>query len=357
MRFLTTSLTLLLISFLSGQQCLAQRTPDIVHTQSDVLSDVPSKVDPSARYLFYLHGRIVEQSRRPTHPQNGIYEYDQILDTFKQKGLIVISEQRKKDTDIATYGKKVAGQIKQLLAAGVKPDHITVVGASQGSWMAMIASTHLKNRKVNFVIIAGCAADEGFLNMVNLHGNVLSIYERSDLAGSCKKYQADATGLGEYKEVELNTGLRHGFIYRPIKEWIEPTVAWSQKNALNEAERAVREIEGAYSAAVMQQDVAALGRILADDFVATSSRGEIRDKAKEIDDIKPSPDYKMEGFNLDDINVRLFGDTAIVTGRSTLKVAFRGQSSTSVFRYTRVYVKRNGRWQAVAQQLTRLPQQ
>lgn len=112
-----------------------------------------------------------------------------------------------------------------------------------------------------------------------------------------------------------------------------------------------------YRDAIMQQDVAAVSRILADDFIATSSRGEIRDRAKEIDDIKPLPDYKMEAFNLDDSKVRIFVDTAIVTGRSTLQVAFRGQSSTSVFRHTRVYVKRNGRWQAVAQQLTRMPQQ
>ena len=129
------------------------------------------------------------------------------------------------------------------------------------------------------------------------------------------------------------------------------------RNASGEAEQAVRDLEHKYSDAVMRQDVAAIGNLLADDFVATSSRGEIRDKAKEIDDIKPSPDFKMEGFSLDDIEVRLFGDTAVVTGRSTLRVAFRGQSSTSAFRYTRVYVKRHGRWQVVAQQLTRLPQQ
>jgi ketosteroid isomerase-like protein len=244
-----------------------------------------------------------------------------------------------------------------LLEAGVPPEHIAVVGASQGSWMTMLASTYLENRKVNFVIIAACSADEGFLDLVNLQGNVLSIYERSDLAGSCQKYRTDATGLGEYKEVELNTGLKHGFIYRPMKEWIEPAVAWAQRNTLDEAEQAVRKIEGMYRDAVMQQDVAGVGRILADDFVATSSRGEIRDKAKEIDDIRPSPDYKMEGFGLDDMNVRIFGDTAIVTGRSVLQVAFKGQSSTSVFRYTRVYVKRDGRWHAVAQQLTRMPQQ
>lgn len=126
-------------------------------------------------------------------------------------------------------------------------------------------------------------------------------------------------------------------------------------NSAGDAEQAVRDLERRYRDAVMRQDATALGRILADDFIATSSRGEVRDKAKEIADIGPSPDFKMEGFTLDDVSVRLFRDTAVVTGRSTLRAAFKGQSGTSIFRYTRVYVKRGGRWQAVAQQLTRVP--
>jgi len=123
------------------------------------------------------------------------------------------------------------------------------------------------------------------------------------------------------------------------------------------AEQTVRDLEQKYRDAVMRQDVAAVSNLLADDFVATSSRGEIRDKAREVDDIRPTPDFKMEAFDLDDINVRVFGGTAVVTGRSRLQVAFKGKSNIGLFRYTRVYVKRNGGWQVVAQQLTRLPQQ
>lgn len=48
--------------------------------------------------------------------------------------------------------------------------------------------------------------------------------------------------------------------------------------------------------------------------------------------------------------------TAVVTGRSVLKVRYQNQGSSSVFRYTRIYVKRQGRWQAIAQQLTHVPQ-
>ena len=60
--------------------------------------DVPQQIDPQAHYLFYLHGRIVEEGRRPTSPQFGVYEYDKILETFRARGFVVISEQRPKGT-------------------------------------------------------------------------------------------------------------------------------------------------------------------------------------------------------------------------------------------------------------------
>lgn len=195
-----------------------------------VLNDVPEKIDAKARYLFYLHGYIVESgNRRPVSPKFGVYEYEEILESLRRGGFIVISEARKKDPEIEPYASKVAGQVRRLLKAGVPPKNITVVGASQGSWIAMLASTYLENRGVGFVFIAACSVDEGFLKVVNLHGDVLSIYEKSDLAQSCQKYRADATGIGRWKEVEVNTGLKHGFLYRPMSEWVGPTIGWAKR--------------------------------------------------------------------------------------------------------------------------------
>ena len=145
MSFFTKSFVLLVMSFFCVSQCTAQRKIDVVQKQGEILSDVPQKVNAKARYLFYLRGNIVEQDRRPTHQQYGAYEYNQILDTFKQNSFVVISEQRKKETDIEQYSKKVAAQFQQLLDVKVPAKHITVVGASQGSWITMLASTYLKN--------------------------------------------------------------------------------------------------------------------------------------------------------------------------------------------------------------------
>ena len=93
----------------------------------------------------------------------------------------------------------------------------------------MLASTYLKNRDLNFVFIAACSADPGFLKLVDLHGNILSIYEKTDVAQSCTEYRDDGTGIKAWKEIEVNTGLQHGFLFRPLKEWIEPTIQWAKK--------------------------------------------------------------------------------------------------------------------------------
>ena len=222
------SLSRVLPVILASLFCLA--APAFGQTQPTILSDVPQPADANLRYLFYLPGYIVEsQNTRPVSPKFGTYEYSQILETFKNSGFVVISEARQKNPEIEPYARKVTDQIRQLLKAGVPAEHITVVGASQGSWIAMLASTYLENRGVNFVLIAACSADKEFLKTVNLHGNVLSIYESSDLAQSCRDYRADAKGINDWKEIEVNTGLKHGFLYRPMKEWVEPTVAWAKR--------------------------------------------------------------------------------------------------------------------------------
>lgn len=82
---------------------------------------------------------------------------------------------------------------------------------------------------MSYVVIGACGADDGLLNLVDLHGSVLFIVEKTDRfpISSCQRFRADATGLVDYKELETNTGQKHGFLYRPMKEWIEPTTAWA----------------------------------------------------------------------------------------------------------------------------------
>ncbi len=164
-----------------------------------VLSDLPQRIDTKARYLFYLHGRIVEeQGVRAVSPQHGPYEYAQILDTLAGRGFVVISEARPRGTDIQQYAPKVVEQINTLLKAGVPPGNITVVGASRGGVIAVAVSTRLKQRAVNFVLLASCGnSDEYRRFKPDLWGNVLSIYDYKDDsgAGTCQRFFEQATGL------------------------------------------------------------------------------------------------------------------------------------------------------------------
>jgi len=225
------SLTLLIVVvFICVGPALAQPRDNAAAEQGVIVNSVPREINTTARYLFYISGYIVaEGNTRPTSPKFGVYEYEKILETFKERGFVVVSKARKQSPEIEPYAAKVTAQVTQLLKAGVPPKNITVVGASQGAWIAMLVSTYAANRDLNFVFIAACAGDDGLLKLMNLYGNVLFISERTDKPGSCQRFRDDAKGIDDYNSIEVNTGLKHGFLYRPMKEWVEPAVAWAQR--------------------------------------------------------------------------------------------------------------------------------
>jgi len=194
-----------------------------------VLRDLPEKIDPAAKYLFYLHGRIIETGGvRPTSPRHGVYEYEQILRTLAARGFHVVSEPRPADTVHVEYARKVVAQIGRLLKASVPARNVTVVGASKGGSITVFVSTFLKNRDVNFVVLAGCGDGGPYReNKVDLYGRVLSIYDRDDEGVRCAKYYKQSTGLKQSGEIEVKLGVGHGLLYRPYKEWVEPAVEWA----------------------------------------------------------------------------------------------------------------------------------
>lgn len=191
--------------------------------------DVPEKIDAKAKYLFYFHGAIIEtQGIRPTSPKHGVYEYEKIVETLKNEGFIVISEARKGNVHTGRYAQKIALQVDKLLKAGVPPSNITVVGASKGGLIAMQLSTLLGNKEINYVLLACCVEAALYRFDIALTGNILSIYdEKDDQVMSCRKFIDKSPGVANYKEIVLKVGTGHGFLYTPLKEWIDPTVKWA----------------------------------------------------------------------------------------------------------------------------------
>jgi acetyl esterase/lipase len=113
-----------------------------------------------------------------------------------------------------------------LRAAGVKPSRITLVGFSRGGQLTAIASGHLAAEGINTAILAICQnGDFDITPPVTLGGNFLSIYETSDMLGSCAKLAARSR-LVSFKEVVISTGKGHGAFFQPRPEWLEPLRAW-----------------------------------------------------------------------------------------------------------------------------------
>jgi hypothetical protein len=194
----------------------------------------PTTIEAQAHYMFYLHGKIIEDQGLPAiDPTYGGYEYGAILKTLSSYGFVVISEQRSANTDIQAYATRVEGQIGSLLNAGVPAGNITVVGASKGAWITVLISHDMHNSEINYVLIAICApenVDEMIRDGKSLSGNVLSLYDSVDpYGGSCQRLfdYSEGKGLGQASEIVLHVGTGHGILYKPLDEWVLPVVDWA----------------------------------------------------------------------------------------------------------------------------------
>ena len=185
-------------------------------------------------YIFFLHNKFIEENDLDVeHLEYGKAEYLEIIKAFEKDNFIVISEKRKKNTDTKNYAKKVISQIDSLLNIGVKPNHISVIGTSKGGYIAQYVSTFKANPNINFVFIS-CYQDTDIENYpeINFCGNILTIYEKSDFYGvsAMQRKVTSKLKINQFKEIELNTNLKHGFLFKPLNEWIEPCKNWAKRN-------------------------------------------------------------------------------------------------------------------------------
>jgi ketosteroid isomerase-like protein len=111
-------------------------------------------------------------------------------------------------------------------------------------------------------------------------------------------------------------------------------------------------LEKEFTQAIVKNDAEAIGQFLADDWVIIDPDGGMIDKSRFLTVIK-SGTLTHESMESDDVVVRIYGDSAVVTALTTSKGKFMKQDFTTRERATDVFVKQNGRWQCVLSQLTR----
>jgi hypothetical protein len=189
----------------------------------------PETIDPSERYVIYSHGFIVEGSDpRPRHPDYGTYEFPAIKQAlFDGGGFNLIAHHRPANTEIGAYVATLESWVRQLLDAGVKPSRITLVGFSRGALLTAFASSRLESAGLNTALMGICS--EGGISgepPVSLGGQFLSIYETTDVVGTCESLAKNSANLESFKEIAISTGQEHGAFYRPMPEWVEPLRQW-----------------------------------------------------------------------------------------------------------------------------------
>jgi ketosteroid isomerase-like protein len=124
-----------------------------------------------------------------------------------------------------------------------------------------------------------------------------------------------------------------------------PTI--SAAPAADNAQQAVTQLqkfERDWIAAIVGKDTATIDRLLADDFAGTTN-DQRYSKTDAIEDVKSGT---HESLDLEELDVRVFGDTAITTMVQNEKSRHDNEDFSGRYFFTNVWVKRNGEWRAVA---------
>jgi ketosteroid isomerase-like protein len=116
-------------------------------------------------------------------------------------------------------------------------------------------------------------------------------------------------------------------------------------------EETLKQMERDWGKAQIKKDYDTVDKILADDWVGIDYDGKVVAKPKAMEDMR-SGSSTLTSEELGPITVRVFGNTAIVTGSDTEVSTDRGKNSSGKYVWTDIFVLRNGKWQAVASQST-----
>lgn len=117
--------------------------------------------------------------------------------------------------------------------------------------------------------------------------------------------------------------------------------------------RALAVIDATWNDLRLKADVAGLDRLLTEDFILTHSDGRVQRRAEYIDELKTRK-RTNQAIGNEDVEVRIHGDTGVVTGVSVQAGVGDGRPFSGRFRFTRVWVRRDGAWRMVASHSSRV---
>lgn len=116
--------------------------------------------------------------------------------------------------------------------------------------------------------------------------------------------------------------------------------------ALETRKTALAEANGRYDAALLAADAAALDAIYAEDFQYFGSGGVVRDKRTQIAAMTSEQVDLLEGRS-SDVDIRIYGNTAVLTGKFVGRTRVAGREFGFSERYSTVWVNERARWRLV----------
>src|SRR5262249_15706272 len=122
-------------------------------------------------------------------------------------------------------------------------------------------------------------------------------------------------------------------------------------NHNSDDEQALRKIQHDWADARLKRDNSFPRKIEADDFTVVWFDGRIVNKEEDVRSYE-SNDVTFTEFDISDLQVRFYGDTAIVVGQGSLKAHTKNQDVSGKYVWTDTFLKRSGAWKAVASQVT-----
>lgn len=195
----------------------------------NVLPALPEQITPDARYIVYVHGRIVEnEGPEAVSERFGRYEFAAITERLASRGHVVIAELRAPGG--LEYVDLLVNRVRALQAAGVPAKNITVVGFSKGGYMVLRAARQLRDPDVSYAILAGCISETisgEDLSGDGLDGRLLSMADRSDELGfPCSPLFDRNPHLKNSMSIVFHEGSGHGLFYAADPVWMTPLLDW-----------------------------------------------------------------------------------------------------------------------------------
>ena len=116
----------------------------------------------------------------------------------------------------------------------------------------------------------------------------------------------------------------------------------------------LRQLSDAWDRAIVAKDRAAVAANMAEDFRIIDGQGNVENKQQFVADILDDK-LTIDPYTVEEFDVRLFGDMALLSGRTHMTGRYDGAPFESNYRYIDIYIRRDGAWKIVNVQITKFP--